>query len=318
MTYTLPPVPYLRLSVTLRAEEPAVLPPYHGSMLRGAFGHALRRLACTLGPAQECESCPLRRQCPYARIFEAFVEGTPPPFLRGIDRAVRPYVFEPRGGAGRLEPGDPLRFDLLLFGQAVDLQAYAVLAVERMARGGLGAGRPRFRLDRIEARDPSGTLRPLYAEGAAQTAEPVAPSVPSPQTLPDGGVALRLVTPLRLKVRDRLADRIRFRDLAFHMLRRVLELAHVHTPGAEVDWTFQPLLQKADAVRARPVDLRWQDWERWSQRQQASMKLGGLVGTLALEGDATPFIDLLRTAEIVHVGKGATFGLGKVVVEKAA
>ena len=41
------------------------------------------------------------------------------------------------------------------------------------------------------------------------------------------------------------------------------------------------------------------------------MTLGGFVGTLDLEGDLAPFIPLLRTAEIVHLGKGATFGLGR-------
>jgi hypothetical protein len=44
------------------------------------------------------------------------------------------------------------------------------------------------------------------------------------------------------------------------------------------------------------------------------MKLGGLVGTMRLAGDLAPFTPLLRTAEVVHVGKGATFGLGKVSV----
>ncbi len=63
------------------------------------------------------------------------------------------------------------------------------------------------------------------------------------------------------------------------------------------------------------ADLRWLDWERWSQRQNAAMKLGGLVGTLTLEGDVAPFAPLLRAAEVLHAGKGATFGLGKVEVE---
>src|SRR5687768_7707240 len=111
-SYRLPPIPYLRLAVTLRAEEPASLPEYHGSMLRGAFGHALRRAVCTMGPRQPCASCRLRRVCVYTRVFETFVEGEPPPFLRGIDQAVRPYVFEPQGGARQLEPGAALRFDL--------------------------------------------------------------------------------------------------------------------------------------------------------------------------------------------------------------
>src|SRR4029077_3771183 len=61
--------------------------------------------------------------------------GEPPPFLRGIDQAVRPYVFEPRGGGERLPRGGSLEFDLLLFGQAVELQAYAALALERTLVG---------------------------------------------------------------------------------------------------------------------------------------------------------------------------------------
>jgi hypothetical protein len=52
----LPRIPYLRLRCTLRAEQPARLPPYKGSTLRGGFGHALRRTVCVMGPAQPCET----------------------------------------------------------------------------------------------------------------------------------------------------------------------------------------------------------------------------------------------------------------------
>jgi hypothetical protein len=44
------------------------------------------------------------------------------------------------------------------------------------------------------------------------------------------------------------------------------------------------------------------------------MKLGGLVGTLTLECDLSPFAPLLRAAEILHTGKDAAFGLGKIEV----
>jgi CRISPR-associated endoribonuclease Cas6 len=128
---------------------------------------------------------------------------------------------------------------------------------------------------------------------------------------------LRFVTPLRIKVRHQLTDRPRFRDLAFQMLRRTLEMAHWHVPGAAVDWDFQSLLQRCEEVRVAGCDLRWHDWERWSQRQNSAMKLGGLVGTLTLEGDLAPFAPLLRITEILHAGKGAVFGLGKVEVAAA-
>jgi CRISPR-associated endoribonuclease Cas6 len=319
--YPLPAIPYLRLAVTLRAEEPALLPAFHGSMLRGAFGHALRRLVCTMGPEQPCASCLLRRACAYPRIFEPFVEGEPPPFLRGIAQAVRPYVFESQGGAGLLPPGGDLKLDLLLFGQAIDLQAYALLALERMARAGLGSRRIPFRLTRVEApvpgSAPGGSARTLFAEGSSFSPDPAPPVWAEPAPLPGSRITLRFVTPLRLKVRDRFDDRPSFRTLAFNMLRRVLELAHAHVPGAAVDWSFRPFLEQAAGVQVVDSQLVWQEHERWSNRQQTAMKLGGVVGTMVLEGDLAPFGPLLRTAEIVHVGKGATFGLGQVEIMAA-
>jgi CRISPR/Cas system endoribonuclease Cas6 (RAMP superfamily) len=34
-----------------------------------------------------------------------------------------------------------------------------------------------------------------------------------------------------------------------------------------------------------------------------------------IEGDLAPFTSLLRAAEIIHVGRGTPFGLGRVAVE---
>ena len=332
----LPAIPYLRLRLTLRAEQPATLPPYQGSMLRGAFGHALRKLVCAAGPQQPCATCRLRRGCHYTRLFETFVDfigGEPPPFLRGLDTAPRPYVFEPDmahlQGPRCYAPGDPLGFDLLLFGQATDLANWALLAVERMAEAGLGAHRARFALDRVLARDPQGSWAVLR-EAGRWTGRDVPPASEPPRNgLPGDRLLLRIRTPLRLPVRGNLircpsprpsphgergATGFSVRDLAFPMVRRVLELATFHVPGADPDWTFRPLLEHAGTVRVAASDLRWFDWERYSNRQGRKVDMGGLLGHVELEGDLAPLAALLRTAELVHVGKGATFGLGKVEV----
>lgn len=318
MTYTLPAIPSLRLRFTLLAGEPAMLPDFQGSMLRGAFGHALRRLVCAMGPEQPCGTCPLRRACVYPRIFEPVRgDGPPPPFLRGVEEVARPYVFEPGSPGGSLPRGGSLGFDLLLFGQAAALQAYAILAVQRMAEAGLGTRRTRFRLARVEALAPPAPPSLLFDQGTLLDVPPASPTVPCSEPLPGASMTLRFLTPLRLKVRDRLTDQPRFRDLAFAMLRRTLEIAHAHVPGAAVDWEFRPLLDQASNVRIAATALTWQDQERWSQRQQTSMRLGGVVGTLILEGNLEPFGPLLRTAEVIHLGKGATFGLGQVSLSAA-
>lgn len=314
--YTLPRLPFVRLRFRLRAESRAFLPPFKGSLLRGAFGHALRRTVCTMGPDQPCPDCLLRQVCVYTRLFETLIEGEPPPFLRGLPTSPRPYVFEPGTEDREFVPGDPLPFDLLLVGQAADLQAYALLAVERMARAGLGSKQAAFRLDRAEAAVPGGGWQEVYAGGRATVAlGKVPPLYPSEEPLGSGRARLRFHTPTRLLVRGRLQEAPDVRALAFAMLRRVLELAWFHVPGAELDWHFRPLLDRASAVRVTGSDLRWHDWERYSNRQAARINMGGFVGTLDLEGDLAPLAPLLHAAEILHIGKGATFGMGRVEVQ---
>ncbi|HEV7506313.1 MAG TPA: CRISPR system precrRNA processing endoribonuclease RAMP protein Cas6 [Thermoanaerobaculia bacterium] len=316
--YKLPAIPYLRLRHTLRATAPALLPPYKGSLLRGAFGHALRRTVCTMGPTQACESCRLRQACVYTRIFETFIEGHSPPLMAGLPTAPRPYVFEPQGEEQRYAPGDPLEFDLLLFGQAIDLNAYAQLAVERMAATGLGKDRHPFALDRIQALLPDGTWRIVLAGGAVADSTALPPSLPDldgPGDRQATNAILRFLTPTRLKAQSQSPIGISFRGLAFAMIRRTLEIAHFHVPGAAIDWTFRPLLDLASAIRIASTDLVWRDWDRYSNRQGTKMTFGGFVGTLHLEGDLAGFVPLLRTAEILHLGKGATFGQGRIQIE---
>ena len=336
-SYALPAIPYLRLRFHLRAEHACTLPGYKGSLLRGAFGHALRRTVCVQGPKHPCETCMLRSQCVYTRLFEPYIEGEPPRFLRGLNTAPRPYVFEPVDRSAHYQPGDILTFDLLLFGTAVELMPYIVFAVSSMAETGLGRQRHRFFLQQAfwqegTAEAPAVTeadseqsgqearWHPLYDGHAKKlTGTPQAQQIAPAETGSsayslENGCTLRFITSTRLKFRDTLTKDFTFRMLVFKMLRRVLELAHFHVPEAQINWEFHDLLVAADDVRITANNLEWNDWVRRSNRQNTSMKMGGFTGDLTLEGNLTPFIHLLRICEVVHVGKGTVFGNGKVGV----
>jgi CRISPR/Cas system endoribonuclease Cas6 (RAMP superfamily) len=41
------------------------------------------------------------------------------------------------------------------------------------------------------------------------------------------------------------------------------------------------------------------------------MKMGGFIGEITFDGNVEPFISLIKAGEILHVGKGSGFGLGK-------
>ena len=41
------------------------------------------------------------------------------------------------------------------------------------------------------------------------------------------------------------------------------------------------------------------------------MRMGGLVGSVTFEGKLAPFYPFLEAGEIIHAGKGTSFGLGR-------
>jgi len=297
----LPAIPHLRLRARLVSLGDALLPTFKGSLLRGAWGHALRRTVCAMGRGSACGPCPLRRACPYPRLFEPFAGDGGQPFAGGRPAAPRPYLFEPGDERRRFRAGDRLDFELVLLGAAAELASHAAVALGRMGRDGLGARRHRFRLERVEQVDGGG-------DGAERP-------------LPAGPVALRFVTPTRIKVDGRLVGEVDFPTFVERALRRTLELAHFHQPEVDrIAWRRLEgrLVAAAREVRVSEARFRWHDWRRYSNRQNGSMSLGGFVGGMVLEGDLRPFTRLFRTAEVVHVGKGATFGLGRVEAAAAA
>ncbi len=68
------------------------------------------------------------------------------------------------------------------------------------------------------------------------------------------------------------------------------------------------------AVEMRDGNILWHDWERYSARQDTRMKMGGFVGKVEYQGELAEFLPLLSLGEKLHIGKGATFGLGMCVI----
>jgi len=328
--YTLPSIDYLRLRFQLKALKDCDLPAWKGSLLRGAFGHALKKTVCTMRPGQRCDDCMLRSQCAYTRIFETFITEQPPPFLKGLDTSPRPFIFEPHDCNKFYKENDTLWFDMILIGNAVDFMPYIVFSIFQMSHTGLGFGRHQFDLsaaycfqpeseDQDHESDPNANWRMLY-DGESQQIL----FAPKPQQLHCGNEAidhanemkLKFLTQTRLKFGNDLAIDFTFRRLVFKMLRRLLELAYFYSPGEKINWEFHDFLVAANEVQISQRNLQWEDYDRYSNRQKAKMKMGGFVGDINLTGDLSQFMDLLHYSEVLHVGKGTTFGLGRMEVVK--
>lgn len=292
-------------SLDFTSASPVRFSEFPGSAWRGALGHALRRIACVTRE-KECRACMLYRTCTYSYIFE-----TPPPVhaakMRKYNHVPHPFVL------ALDEVRDPCccRLRLNLFGDGnrhLPLFVYALTEAGKSPRGIAGN---RLTLTSVSQSVEAGGAdqHKIYEAGGDLLPLPVgiAPVPPAPSAL-----RLQFETPLRLK-RDgtHVGPRdFHFADLFVNLLRRISMLTSFHTDTA-LDVDFRGMRDAALGIICNATDLTWKDLERYSARQQTDMKMGGLLGSVSLEGqDIAPFWPYLWLGQWVHAGTAATMGLG--------
>ncbi len=328
-----------KFKFVIEAEERLQIPEYAGSALRGGFGHAFKRAVCVVRHG-ECDRCLVRQQCPYQYVFE-----TPPAadteMLRKYPAAPHPFIIEPPlDGRRGYEAGDNLEFGLTLIGKGIDYLPYFIVAFDELGRTGLGRARGKFRLAEVRGesrnggRDDwlsiySGDRKVLRDDFRIRTGSELEHSTlkieerrlgpedaggpadldPSMLNLQSSVLNISFLTPTRLKFENRLASDLEFHILIRNLLRRLSTLSYFHC-GQRLDLDFRGLIERAKAVTRVESSLRWMDWQRYSARQETTMLMGGLVGSVTFEGALREFLPFLQLGEWVHVGKGTVFGLG--------
>lgn len=301
--------PLARYRFEFRVTRPIRLPDYAGSMLRGAFGHALRQLAC-MTKQKECAGCTLIGACPYPAIF-----APQPPITHALQKFSQipvPYIIEPPAwGAKELQAGATLYFHMVLIGRSLKELPLVILAWRRALARGLGASEGTAELVRVDSCAANGVAleihRPEIGTIAPHLQEIDVGNEKFEQTT---SATLVFNTPLRLQQNGHALapEKLNARALLMALVRRANLLAEFHTEGPLLT-EFGPLLEACGDIRD-DKKLVWLDWTRYSSRQQQKMSLGGVVGTWTLEGNLALFTTYLYLGQWLHVGKEAAFGLG--------
>lgn len=311
------PLTFWSLDVRLVPRLSLDLPAFPGTLLRSAFGVALRRSVCTTG-APTCQGCPHVRSCAYGSAFETPLaaadahpglggQSAPHPFVLGLDDPTAHRT---------VAAGAPLDVQLSLIGSGRSFLAPFILALGSLAQSGLG--RDRIPLDLVAVTDRATGDRLWDAQ------ERVFVGVPTDRTpatllshrpVPSAGrVRLVSLTPLRLLDKGRPVKGLTPTELTRNLVRRFTALGHCHC-GVDIEVDTKSLSERAGQLTVTHDTLAWTDLERYSRRQARTMTLGGLAGTLELTGDLEPLWPWLLLGEALHVGKGTAFGLGRYTLE---
>ncbi len=299
------PLAWCSYAFDFTAGRDGELPTFPGSAIRGAFGHALKRLVCVMRN-RPCDGCPLESSCLYTTIFETRPAPSGKIMVRG-NRPPHPFVLRVSFVRPRhLKEGDRLEVSVNLYGNAVAAYPFVLRAMEEAGKRGLGPDRLPFRLESIRQVDG----RERWSSSKAYP-EPVIRG--APQAV-GSSCRWRIATPLRLRSGGKPIDHNRLapRDLAMPILRRLMLLVrHYGNPGQFN--VPQDMSAKAETLRFTCRDLSWKRLQRYSSRQSATHSVSGLMGVVGLDySNAPEWGPVLAWAPAIHVGKATSMGLGRV------
>jgi CRISPR-associated endoribonuclease Cas6 len=218
-----------------------------------------------------------------------------------------------------------MRFNFTAIGPMCDYLSQSIKAFEEFGKVGFIVDplhRARFRL--LAVHDALDSGRSVYESGelVLNLSLDISQAV---SEAPESGneIAITFRTPTRIenlnaRSKDRetgLAILSDFYDLVYNTAHRVAGLWQLYGkawPGPTEFFRWRErLLKLSRQITTIQNDLKMMRLCGYSNLQEAPKPLDGFVGSMRFSGDFSPFIELLRIAEIVHLGSETTCGLGQ-------
>ncbi|MBY0546117.1 MAG: CRISPR system precrRNA processing endoribonuclease RAMP protein Cas6 [Candidatus Obscuribacterales bacterium] len=292
------------------------LSEFSAPSLRGGLGSILRELTCVTR-LSDCTDCPVRKECPFTSLFNSQVDEDAH-FHKGA-QVPRPFVLSAPIG-GRLSHGEHFKFRLTMVGEAVEYLPYMVLAYRQLGMQGLGKGRGKYKLVSVSSLDPIGGHLPkrifdhdedvLYPSRCYEVSFDSVCDWAARTNAPHR-LEVHLATPAHLvSGGSRLREAPQFEQLMRAVLRRYSDLCALYSTGRP-NLNYSELLEEARHVTLESYQLREMSARGFSSRRQQPTPRDGISGTLTYSGNLKPFLPHLMLGQWLHIGKQATFGMGR-------
>ena len=227
-----------------------------------------------INPTTRCAGCFVAEQCLYYDFYES-------------KTGYVPYRLDFLLGQGYYD------FTLYLFGEALEKVPVVTRALHRM-----------LTLTDLGKAHLIPSAYEILATGEKEQYIPPKTTVPN--------LTLRFVTPLRIKYRNRFVrsgNELTLHTLITSLYRRRQMLTDRIAAGE-----ISPRLPFEPQGRLVRPFVRFKDLSRYSGRQKGYLKIGGLLGEVEIEGIDPQSYRLLKTGEVIGMGKQTSFGLGKIEV----
>lgn len=284
---------FYRFRFHFRALDPVHFPAgKSANVVRGAFGMALRDAV----PGSV-----------YQRLFEPGDRAVAGP--SGLADWPRPFVLRVAHLDGlTITPNEAFFLDAHVF----DLHRPALVhfrsAFARFAEKGMGPGRGRAALERVEQLDVDDHASLVGDEPGMPCRLALVAETDSVER-----VTLRFLTPTELKSAGGVADRPEFPVLFGRLRDRLSNLRALYGDGL-LDIDFRGLGERSATIQLTCCQVEWEQVKRKSGRTGQVHSIGGFTGLAEYHGELAEFLPWLRAARWVGIGRQTVWGKGDVRV----
>ncbi len=297
----------------------AQLPEYKGSMFRGAFGWAFRNAVC-ITKQKTCDNCILKNQCSYFGIFETELPANKLSILRGIKKLPHPMIIHPPLTWNRtFETGAELEIGITLFGEYSEYFPFVLYAFQQMGKSGIGASRVPFEVLSVYNIDGSNESAKIFDSKDNILKGQYAPieinsdieNYSNTKT-----IKISFKTPARIQADSVILSnkaKVNYELLLRSAFRRYKILETLFGLPNKDDNYDEP--KDFETVKTVENMLDFHDWERYSNRQERKIEMGGFLGNIIFTGEFNNYLGYLIACEHLHIGKNTVFGLGKYKME---
>jgi CRISPR-associated endoribonuclease Cas6 len=294
---------FVRLIFTLRLEQDA-RDRFVLFGIKQFFEEAfLQSSRCEGGSASLCT-------CTYHKTFSQSL-SVDPAALKRYQKPSLPFIFQVPVLPETPNRGSVVELGLVLTGSELNFLNEYLHAVTMMLLSHRLRHKVSATLEKIESLDYGGTRFQLQQTGSDPSTGHLATmslaGVCDSRLLPSETLSLTIISPMRLMTEGRPLREFSFPHFIRALMRRVSSMVY-YSEGQESALDYKWLAERSQLVTCFSTGLQWEEWSgKWS----------GFAGKVTFTGDLTEFHPFLLAGEYLNLGKGATFGLGRFILERS-